>query len=259
MYFNIVFGLKVFMDARRLVTPKEGDRYPLGPPNISIVMENLNPYPKETFEKFFKQTSTFDLLQQKYNYISFDKFFERNRYYNTHLTPRHQMSMSRVSAVPFYYLQYLDHSVQIVDLGCGMNFFKPYFKDLYGIGAEKHPDDFFADEHAVVVDAFYQNHIDTYTSVFSINALHFHPLETLQNICLNFSNMLKSGGRGFLALNIKRMLEQSTSFDKWSNQQLDHWIRSQFVEFPHKIIVFDLDLSMKDAWMDGNIRIVFEK
>ena len=27
------FGLKVFMDARMLVTHKEGDRYPLGPPN----------------------------------------------------------------------------------------------------------------------------------------------------------------------------------------------------------------------------------
>ena len=30
------FGLKVFMDARRLVTPKEGDRYPLGPPEQTI-------------------------------------------------------------------------------------------------------------------------------------------------------------------------------------------------------------------------------
>ncbi len=27
-------GLKVFMDAYRLVTPKEGDRYPLGPPKF---------------------------------------------------------------------------------------------------------------------------------------------------------------------------------------------------------------------------------
>ena len=26
------FGLKVFMDARQPVTLKEGDRYPLGPP-----------------------------------------------------------------------------------------------------------------------------------------------------------------------------------------------------------------------------------
>ena len=31
------YGLKVFMDARWLVTPKEGDRYPLGPPSICTV------------------------------------------------------------------------------------------------------------------------------------------------------------------------------------------------------------------------------
>jgi hypothetical protein len=31
--FSPNLGLKVFMDARRLVTPKEGDRYPLGPPS----------------------------------------------------------------------------------------------------------------------------------------------------------------------------------------------------------------------------------
>ena len=28
------FGLKVFMDAREPVTLEEGDRYPLGPPNL---------------------------------------------------------------------------------------------------------------------------------------------------------------------------------------------------------------------------------
>ena len=32
--FNIVFGLKVFMDAHQPVTLKEGDRYPLGPPRM---------------------------------------------------------------------------------------------------------------------------------------------------------------------------------------------------------------------------------
>ena len=36
-----LFGLKVFMDARRLVTPKEGDRYPLGPPSYLWVDESV--------------------------------------------------------------------------------------------------------------------------------------------------------------------------------------------------------------------------
>ncbi len=31
---NADFGLKVFMDAHSTVTAEEGDRYPLGPPNM---------------------------------------------------------------------------------------------------------------------------------------------------------------------------------------------------------------------------------
>ena len=31
-----ILGSKVFMDARWLVTPKEGDRYPLGPPVLLL-------------------------------------------------------------------------------------------------------------------------------------------------------------------------------------------------------------------------------
>ena len=33
------FGLKVFMDAHQPVTLKEGDRYPLGPPNKVDILE----------------------------------------------------------------------------------------------------------------------------------------------------------------------------------------------------------------------------
>ena len=31
---SIKFGLKVFMDAYWLVTPEDGDRYPVGPPSL---------------------------------------------------------------------------------------------------------------------------------------------------------------------------------------------------------------------------------
>jgi hypothetical protein len=71
--------------------------------------------------------------------------------------------------------------------------------------------------------------------------------------------MLVSGGRGFLALNAKRMLEKSSSLANLDGENLDNWVRSQFDNFPCKILVFDIDFSVLDAYMDGNIRIVFEK
>ena len=217
--------------------------------------QNVNPYNQIDFQNNFQKTKTFELLKSKYT-VYFDKFFEK---FITTSTPRHHHSFAKISAVPWYYLNYLDSSKQIVDLGCGCNFFKPYFPNLHGIGAENIPELFFGDEHDFVDDKFYQGHVDAYDSVFSINSLHFAPLETLQTTCINFCNMLKPGGRGFLALNVQRMLERSETLRGLHNEDLDAWIRNQFNDFPFKILVFDVDLSMPDAWMDGNIRIVFEK
>jgi hypothetical protein len=220
-------------------------------------MENLNPYDQTSFEQKFKKTKIFELLDQKYDEITFAKFYEpiiSSRY----ITPRQNAAMTIVSAVPFYYLQYLDQSVQMVDLGCGINFFKTFFPNVLGIGAEQ-GNNFFGDLRDFVDDDFYKGHESVYYSVFSINALHFHPLEKLQDICIKFSNTLQSGGRGFLAMNVQRMLERTELFNDYSLEDLDLWIRSQFKDFPTKIVVFDVDLSQQDAWMDGNIRIVFEK
>jgi hypothetical protein len=221
-------------------------------------MQNLNPYNQTEFQTKFKQTHTFSLLDQKYDNVYFDKFFESIEPY---YTPRQMYAggyPTAISAVPWYYLTYLDSSKTIVDLGCGMNFFKPYFPNLLGIdtGDVKR---FSADINDYIDDEFYQNHINTYDSLCSINALHFCPLENLRDICLNFSNMLVSGGRGFLALNAKRMLEKSSSLANLDGENLDNWVRSQFDNFPCKILVFDIDFSVLDAYMDGNIRIVFEK
>jgi len=220
-------------------------------------MKNLNPYYEDSFKQWFKTTDTFLQLEKKYHDIFFDKFLEPR--FERISTGRQQLSYSWVSTVPWYYLNYLNTDCEIVDLGCGFNFFKPYFPNLIGISAEDASDQFFGDAHDFVDDVFYQGHKNTYESVFSINALHFHPLESLRNICINFADMLKSGGRGFLAMNAQRMIERSPTMGSISNNDLDSWIRSQFEDFPNKIIVFDVDLSQRNAWLDGNIRIVFEK
>jgi hypothetical protein len=219
-------------------------------------MKNLNPYNEENFRSKFELTDTYKKLKNNYH-VWFTKFSEIH--YETISSPRQQLALSYTSAVPWYYLNYLDSKVEMFDLGCGYNFFKPYFPVLTGIGAENNKDQFFGDIHDFVDDQFYHNHLNTYDSVFSINALHFHPLENLQDICIKFSNMLRPGGRGFLALNVQRMTERSTVFRDWPTKELDQWIRDQFVNFSTKILVFDVDLTVKNAWLDGNIRIVFEK
>ena len=220
-------------------------------------MKNLNPYNQDTYQKTFKTTDTYLALANKYDVVSFDKFVE-SFFANLNYTPRYKSSLGRVSAVPWYYLNYLDTSGEVVDLGCGDNFFKPYFSNLTGIGAETDPAVFFGDVHGIVDEQFFKTHVNAYHSVFSINALHFTPLENLREVCINFANMIKPGGRGFLALNAQRMIERCTGPTR-RFQKLDLWIRRQFDDFPVDIKVLDIDLSVKNAWMDGNIRIVFSK
>ena len=218
-------------------------------------MQNFNPYNAELFKFEFTKTDTYLRLKQNYDVVQFHKFFETT----LAATPRQRYGQSVISAVPFYYLNYLDSYKQIADIGCGWNFFKSYFPSLIGIGAEEDPKKFYGDIHDFVDDGFYRGHIDAFDSAFSINALHFNPLEKIREISVNFSNMIRPGGRGFLAMNSQRLLECSTKFSNYSVDQVENYIRHQFDDFPAKILVFDLDLSVQDAWMDGNIRIVFEK
>lgn len=222
-------------------------------------MQNINPYNQQEFQDWFTKTDTFQKLKNKYQVVTFEKFIELRQ---PPITPRQRLSInwpSTVSAVPWYYLKYLDCSVQMVDLGCGFNFFKPYFANLIGIGAEDNPDDFYGDIHDYVDDDFYKGHKNYFQSVFCINALHFNPLEELRNICEKFSSMIKPGGQGFLALNLARMVEKTNTMHNVRGEELTNWVHNQFDNFPCNILVLDIDLSVYDAWMDGNVRVVFSK
>jgi hypothetical protein len=70
--------------------------------------------------------------------------------------------------------------------------------------------------------------------------------------------MIAPGGAGFLALNSGRMLERSQVFDVTTDlNHVQQWILDQFDDFPCELKVLDVDLSCANAWLNGNIRIVF--
>lgn len=220
-------------------------------------MKNINPYIKENFEEVFKKTTLYSQLVDEYDIVSFEKFFEKS--WESMSTPRQQLALSCLSAVPWYYFTFINTDTKIYDLGCGYNLFKKYIHNLIGVGAED-GEQFFGDVKDFVDDDYYHNYRGYYQSLISINALHFRPLENLRDICLKFSNMLSPGGTGFLALNYSRMKEASNlpTWDNMAVDEIEEWILSQFDNFPCKILVLDVDLSCIDAWLNGNIKVVFE-
>ena len=77
--------------------------------------------------------------------------------------------------------------------------------------------------------------------------------------------MIAPGGRGWIALNAKRMIEQDPKFstlvcsDSSNIDIISKYINTELTNLPGNILLFDIDLTCLDNFMDGNIQIIFEK
>jgi hypothetical protein len=209
-------------------------------------------------------------LARDFSHITWDSHCD---IYKT-FTPRQFLgdtSKNIFSAVPFYYLEYLleTNPKQIYDLGCGWNIFKKYITNIIGVGEEDPTaSNYYGDEHGRVDQNYIDSHQDYFESVFSINALHFIPLLSMRKRVIDFISMIAPGGRGFITLNLLRMIDRSSDeflIDTFgtlrpTNQQFDTYVRNALSDLPCKCLVFDVDVlnSLNDV-MEGNIRLVFEK
>jgi hypothetical protein len=126
---------------------------------------------------------------------------------------------------------------------------------------------FFGDVDGCVNDKYVLEHQEYFQSVFSICALHFHSLTLFKKIVLDFVSMIKPGGRGFLSLNLQRIIERTPEqflIQKFSTRhptqfQFDQYLREELSTLSLKFLILDIDLTLIDESMDGNIRLVIEK
>jgi len=226
------------------------------------VQTNINAYDPDKFKNKFVETEIYQKLISDYENVCFENNFHLYKF----VTPRQifaQGYASYFSAVPFYYLDFLlgKNPQVIYDLGCGWNIFKKYIPNIVGVGAED-PESptFYADIHDYVDDDYIKGHQNYFESVFSINALHFIPLSDLKNRVLDFYSMLKPNGVGWLALNLQRMIERDIkNFDNKDQTFIDTYIRDTLSNIGIDYIVFDVDLTIQDEQMNGNIRLVMQK
>ena len=230
-----------------------------------FVQEPIRPYNKEEFRSQFEKTETYSLLSKDYNTLLFEKNFPP-WFHASHVgqTPR-LMYIKHItsvfSVVPFYYINFLfqeNNPKNVYDLGCGQNLFKKYIPNLIGIGAEDPADPYYsADIHDFVDDQFVARHQNYFDAVFSINALHFVALDDLRKVVLDFASMIRSTGKGFLALNLQRMIERASRHLYNQNlSYIENWVHQQLSNMPFDYEVYDVDFTCRDDFMDGNIRLV---
>jgi hypothetical protein len=231
---------------------------------------NINSYNEIQFQKKFELTKLYQSLASDFSHITWDSHCDIYKMF----TPRQFLgdtSKNICSAVPFYYLEYLLESspTQIHDLGCGWNMFKKYIPNIIGVGEEDPAaSNYYGDEPGRVDQDYIDAHQNYFESVFSINALHFIPLESMRQRVIDFISMIAPGGRGFITLNLLRMIDRSSddflinTFGtlRPTNQQFDTYVRNSLTNLPCKCLVFDVDVleSLNDV-MEGNIRLVLEK
>ena len=224
--------------------------------------QNFNVYDSTQFKKQFESTDVCCNVSKDFDNLWWDqkiKFFDS-------LTPRYAVSTNNVgfSMIPFYYLQPLleKNPISIVDLGCGANMFKKYIPNIIGIDAPT-GQICYPDIESRVDPEYIKTHQNYFESVFSINALHFRPLTELRLVYEEFISMVSPGGRGFLSVNLQRLIDKETTvIDELvvdGKVNYEYYVRTQLDNLPCKYLIFDVNLDIIDEWLDGNIRLVFER
>ena len=169
--------------------------------------------------------------------------------------PRDTVLTLRVA--PFFYILKLleKNPKQIADIGCGSNFFKNFIPEIHGIDPVENPN---VDQLDYFDDVFSQGHTNRFDCAMAINSIHFISLNDISNQLRSFSNIIKPGGRGFITLNAKRMIEHTEDFVL--DNQLSSHIKQQVDQALPNVLAYDDYIQTElDEAMNGNIRVVFEK
>jgi hypothetical protein len=241
-----------------------------------MIQQNINSYNSEKFKAQFINDPIYVHLRQDFTNVLFDWHFTPiSTGLKPDMTPRQMYGMGTTlflklhnfietdfSAVPFYYLQFLTQSKpkNIHDIGCGWNIFKRYIPNIIGIGSETPGSPcFYADEFGYVDKTYVANHQSYFECAFSICALHFVPLSQLRQTVCDFVSMIQPSGMGFLSLNLARMVERDQQFQNYPIEILETYVRTELWDLPCELLVFDLDFSLADNGMDGNIRLVIKR
>lgn len=173
-------------------------------------------------------------------------------------TPReHTLTLN---VMPFFYIQMLQEKnpQTIADIGCGINFYKNFIPEIIGIDPVENSNvdqvDFFDDD-------FSRGHANKFDCAMAINSIHFISINDISKQLKSFSNIIKPGGRGFVTLNIERMIELTDKQDMIADEDLSSYTKQQVDQALPNVLAYDdyIKESNCNCYMNGNIRMVFEK
>jgi len=188
-----------------------------------------------------------------------------------------KVDYTTISIVSFFYLNMLQEVTpsKIYDIGCGWNVWKRYMPNIIGVDSVSPYADIKEEYNDQFVDKYYRS----LESAFSINmnfALRKNAttgiqepttFENLGDHLMEFSSIIKEGGRGYLSIPMIGLLQFTTdewfaknSLSRYDIVSLTSYTENLILKQNLKILALDLELDMLKnlPGHDGDIRIVFE-
>lgn len=151
------------------------------------------------------------------------------------------------SLIGFYLIEnYLDTKEKILDIGCGMNYWKTYY-NVHGVDLVQYTPT--VNECEIITSDFYEKNKKSWNNIMSQCALHFN--SDIEKTLKKVYSLLNKGGKGFISLNLMRLyeLDNSTSLTKQLNKLK---IIENIIE---EVIIVQ---SPKSNSLDGNLHIIFK-
>lgn len=202
----------------------------------------------------FRRTEVYQQLQEQYPYLLFEYRDRFVPFHSDYEGLSHRVGDLRRGIMyysGFVYLQLLleTNPTTIADIGCGANFYKQYYPNIIGFDATPE-----ADSPEMFKPVFVDKHLNEFDCAFSICSLHFIPLQKLTERIVEFSKIIKPGGRGFISFNLQRMIERS-DFKLDTPAEYARYIDNCVKALPLDIIVYDnvieqSALRNKQYWYD---------
>ena len=238
-------------------------------------VQELHPLDRQLWQTEFEQNPFYQTIASRYTH-SISSYYEmtvlRAAFGETvYEYGRNFLENNRIlDIVPYYYIDYLlkTNPATVVDLGCGINSFKPHIPGLIGIDAD-YASKF--DIHDRFDEDFVKGQKHVFDALISINCIHFSPIDSITQRLKWASQLIKPGCRGFVSFNIETWLmytpaEQLRTLFGSVPDFIDvvNYVNDQILASELDFLVVDWPVlhisehsSIRDD-LNGNIRLVFE-
>jgi hypothetical protein len=222
---------------------------------LSRKLDNLNVYDQVEFKQKFMQSKIYKMIDAEAEIIIWEKNHEIALY---EFTPRHQFWFKIATMQSCYYIDllYENNPSRIYDIGCGINWHKQFYPNIYGIAGGGDGGEYFGDERGRWGEGL-ESKLTNIEAMFAINALHFRSVHKIRTLIEEVISTLAINGRAYLSFNSRQIRRHTNK--KITTIEVIKYLRYDLAKIESvRWLVVDMDSSYESP-MNGNISLVFER